>query len=37
MINIPRNIRLVIVIINHLTMPVTKMNAAREAEIGHGL
>jgi len=36
-INIPNNIRFIIVIMNHLTMPVTKINAAKEAAIGHGL
>jgi len=34
---IPRNIRFVILIINHLTIPVTIINVAKEAEIGHGL
>jgi len=37
MISIPINIRLVVLIVNHLIIPVTIINAAKEAEIGHGL
>jgi len=37
MMSIPNSIRFVVLIMNHLTMPVTKMSAAKEAEMGHGL
>jgi len=37
MISIPNIIRFVVLIINHLVIPVTKINAAKEAEIGQGL
>jgi len=36
-INIPSSIRFVVLIINHFTIPVTMISAAKEAEIGHGL
>ena len=36
-ISIPNIIRFAVLIINHLTIPVTRIRAAKEAEIGHGL